>query len=154
MLDRLTDISAERGWPVTVVTRAGEIAGQTAALPVRTVINPESELGISTSIRRALFSLPRDGFPAAFFVADQPYTSKQTIVCFLDAFLQSGRSVGCVAHRGKTGNPTVFSCQLFPELLALEGDTGGKRVLLRHMEDCFLYDVSDAHELIDIDTPL
>ena len=38
-----------------------------------------------------------------------------------------------------------------PELLKLEGDKGGKRVLNRHLEDVFAFEVEEEKELMDID---
>lgn len=110
-------------------------------------------MGISSSIRHGLSALPNDTHPAAFFVADQPWLTEVTAEGFLEAFIASGKSCGCVSHGGETGNPAAFSRALFPELMALEGDRGGKRVLKRHLDDCMVYEVENVNELCDIDTP-
>ena len=48
------------------------------------------------------------------------------------------------------GNPCVFSDALIPELLALEGDQGGRTVLRRHR--CMYVEIGDAAEFMDIDS--
>lgn len=137
---------------ITVVVRADRASVLPDDSSLRIVLNPDAEQGVSTSIRCALRSLPDDGAPAAFFVADQPYLKEETILGFLRAFLASGLGLGCVSFGERTGNPAAFQSRYFPELLALTGDRGGKRVLLKHPEDCLLYEVSDEKELEDIDT--
>lgn len=152
-LDKLLALQEKHGWDVTLVTQEGPVAQAAQAFPVNVVINPDHALGISSSIRYGIAALPNDAQPAAFFVADQPWLTEATAEAFLEAFVASGKSCGCVARDGETGNPAAFSRALFPELMALEGDRGGKRVLMQHQDDCMLYEVADARELTDIDTP-
>lgn len=38
------------------------------------------------------------------------------------------------------------------ELMELEGDVGGKRVIRKHREDTVVLDVSDERELLDVDS--
>ena len=45
----------------------------------------------------------------------------------------------------------IFHEKYVDELLALEGDTGGREVLKRHPQDLFLCQVPDAQELKDYD---
>jgi molybdenum cofactor cytidylyltransferase len=93
------------------------------------------------------------GAPAIFFVADQPQLQLETIRRFLTGWQGSGKGLACVTWNGTWGNPCGFSKAYFPELLALEGDKGGKKVIKAHPDDVFLYPVSDPKELEDIDTP-
>ena len=52
---------------------------------------------------------------------------------------------------GEFGNPAIFSEMYREELMTLEGDVGGKRVLRRHIDDLYLHEVDDGLELVDID---
>lgn len=56
-----------------------------------------------------------------------------------------------MAWEKQRGNPVVFHEKYVDELLALEGDTGGREVLKRHPQDLFLCQVPDAQELKDYD---
>ena len=49
------------------------------------------------------------------------------------------------------GSPNIFSDRYRSDLLALEGDMGGKRIIRKHAEDTVYVDVP-AEELFDIDT--
>lgn len=118
---------------------------------IRAVSSPDSAKGISYSIRAGLTAAGDDGL-YFFFVADQPHLTADTICRFIRASAASGKPTGCVCHDNVPGNPAFFDSSLVPELMALTGDCGGKKVLHKHMENCFFYPLSDEKELEDVDT--
>ena len=65
--------------------------------------------------------------------------------------MRSGKGIGCLSCQGELGNPAVFSNRYREELLALEGDVGGRRIIRRHPDDLFLCEVEDGRELVDVD---
>ncbi len=117
---------------------------------IQVVRNEHSELGISSSLQLGLLA---DKFADAYLccVADQPYLTWNTINQLIEGFKESGKGIGCTAKEGTLGNPAIFSHKYLPELLALDGDVGGKQVLQRHLEDVFSYEVANEQELEDID---
>ncbi len=151
-LEKLINIQENTGHCVTVVTREGAVSKLIAGLPVETVINPEPERGISSSISCAIESFDSDVDAAVFCVADQPWLSPEAVCGLIDRYIESGKACGCLACEGETGNPCIFSRKLFSELNLLEGDKGGKKVLLKHIDDCCLYEIEDPIQLTDIDT--
>lgn len=121
--------------------------------------NKESALGISSSVklgiresRNAVGEEEKGEDFYCFFVADQPHLKADTVNRFLDGFLKSGKKIGCLAKDNITGNPVIFHEIYIPELMNLEGDTGGKRVLKNHPEDVFLCDVGEGLQLRDYDS--
>ncbi len=135
---------------LTVVSRYEAIRESAAALGVRAVDSPESEKGISYTIRTGLSSLgsvAQEDF-ILFVVADQPYLTADTMRRLI-AEAKHGNECASLCCDGRPGNPTLFSAALLPELMALEGDTGGRAVLKKH--DC-RFVPADAKELLDIDT--
>jgi len=56
------------------------------------------------------------------------------------------------AYRGRRGNPVLFSRSLFPELLTMEGDQGGREVILRHRDEMETVEVEEEEIFLDIDT--
>lgn len=134
---------------VAVVTRYPEIMAAAQTAGMLSVWNPDAEEGISASIRRGLAALP-NGEWYAFFVADQPGLRAQTVRRFLNAALDSGKSLASVHSGGVPGNPTLFHRRWLPQLSALKGDTGGRRILKAHPEEVFWFAVS-AEELRDVD---
>jgi len=116
------------------------------------VLNDRPEDGISRSIRLGVEAL-RDCAGLLFMVGDQPLLRPQTVQRLLDAARANpGAIVAPVRSDGQSGNPCFFPARFFPELLALEGDTGGRRVMKAHPEALITLPVSDR-ELTDTDSP-
>ena len=121
-----------------------------AAQHIRTVYSPESEKGLSYTIRAGVGAL--DLQQTDFILcaaADQPYLSVQTVLRLLDA-ARPGVACARVCWGEQRGNPALFSAALVPALRALTGDEGG-RVLLRR-GDCVPVFAASARELWDVDT--
>ena len=137
---------------LTVVTQYREIVDLARMEGAVTVINPHPEQGISSSLKLGLEAVP-EADVTMFAVSDQPGLSASTVIYFLEEFLKSGKAGGCLCFGERTGNPCVFSTSLYPELRALCGDRGGKKVLLAHPENVFFYSVSSEEELRDLDIP-
>ena len=113
--------------------------------------NNRPQDGISRTIRLGLEALGNcDG--VLFLVADQPRLRRETVERLLDLWRAHPQAiVGLTANRHQ-GNPILFPADLFPELLALEGDTGGRQVIRRHPDRLLLLEASEE-ELEDIDFP-
>ncbi len=133
------------------VSRYEAIRRQAEAMGIRAVDSPNSEQGISHTVRAAIGALgeiPAEDF-LLFVVADQPWLTSASVGRLLDAAgpRTEGASLCC---GDRPGNPTLFSAGLIPELLALEGDTGGRAVLKKHR--CVFVPADSPRELEDIDT--
>ncbi|MDO5435065.1 MAG: nucleotidyltransferase family protein [Clostridia bacterium] len=118
---------------------------------IKIILNPAAKEGIASSVRAGILSLPDDGAPAAFFTADQPYLKEETVRGLLRAWPECGHGILRCESGGVPGSPVLFDRRYFPELLALRGDTGGRKVIRAHPEDLALYHVPDGKELTDID---
>lgn len=134
-----------------VVSQYREILDEAEKLGLAAVYNPESEKGITSSMKLGLKNLPPSEHDVCS-VADQPYFRAETMAEFVRKYLESGKTIGCVTDGEVTGNPVIFSRAYLPELLALEGDKGGKRLVTKYPEEVFLYTVS-SEELFDLDIP-
>lgn len=135
-----------------VVSQYEEILNQAEEDGIRAVYSPLSVRGMSYTIRAALEALgdiPEEDF-LVFAVADQPWLSEHTMEQLTDC-ASPGLDTASVAYGDRPGNPTMFSARLIPELLALQGDEGGRKIIGRHT--CTYVQVSDENELMDIDTP-
>jgi len=117
---------------IVVVSADHRLVDALAGLPLTTVENAHPEQGISSSIAIGLRALPEDTVGALIGVGDQPYLTADAIEELLHAF-SPGRII--VPRWGDhRGNPPVFDRQFFPELLALDGDHGGQRVIAAHAD--------------------
>ena len=140
------------GTELTVVTRReyGQIAEAAEKAGARVLYNPKPEEGIASSMKIGLkANLSADA--CLFAVSDQPWMKRDTVERLIRLFKTSGKGMACVSSQGKTGNPCIFSGKYYEELLSLEGDRGGKRVLDAHREDAAVLLVDDERELTDID---
>ena len=135
---------------VAVVTGYDPVAALAAGLDFCPVKNDQPELGISRTIRLGLETMKHcDG--VLFMTADQPLLTARTILNLIDAFLREPDCIAAAACAGRRGNPCLFPQWLFPELLELEGDTGGSRVIRQHPQHLRLVETA-AEELADCDT--
>ena len=135
---------------ITLVTQYEEIARTAEKMGVKVRFNLHPEEGISSSLKIGL-QANMDADACIFTVSDQPWLTADTIVGLIQGVQKSGKGMGCLSAFGKTGNPCVFFKKYYPELLMLEGDTGGKKVLRAHPEDIFFCPVYDSRELEDVD---
>lgn len=135
---------------IAVVTQYDSIAETAVEQGIQVLYNPHPEKGISSSLKIGL-NANLDADAVLFTVSDQPWLTCDTICKLIQTFLDSGKEIACISCQGKMGNPCIFSKKYYEELLSLEGDKGGKRVIMKHLEDTCIYEVNDARELEDID---
>lgn len=156
-MERLKEIQKEGlADSLVVVSQYEEILTEAARQGISGVKNLHSERGISSSLQIGLeaagcFKIRDTETYYMFFVADQPFLRKETVENFLADFEKSGKKIGCMSYRKTPGNPVIFHECFVPELMALQGDTGGKKVLKKHLEEVFFYEVQDPGELEDWD---
>ena len=148
--------AASRCDPVIVVTGDNHEQIETAsrAQKVRFVKNRDVTKGLSESLKCGLRALPVDCEAMAVLLGDMPFVTPQLIDSLIAAFdPENGRAVCVPVHQGKWGNPVLWARQFFPEMLALEGDTGARPLMARHEALLYELDVADDGPLTDIDTP-
>lgn len=123
-----------------------------AGLPVTAIANPDYAMGQSRSLVRGISALPA-GTPAALIgVADQPFLTAGVIRSIVDRYRRSNARLVVPRFAGQRGNPALFRADLFPELLAVEGDRGGRPVIVRHATEIEWVDFDDSRIGVDIDT--
>ena len=147
----LEAVPRERLCAAAVVSQYPEVLSLAERLGFTAVENSRPDLGVSRTIRLGLEALPPCG-GALFQVADQPWLRRETAAALVDLWQQRPEMIAALGHGGVRGNPCLFPARFFPELLALEGDTGGSAVIRRHPEDLLLLEAAAA-ELRDVDTP-
>ena len=120
--------------------------------PVKLVVNPEYERGMSTSIIAGLNHVD-SGFQAVLLVlGDQPLVDRQTIDRLIEEFSRHDKGIAIPTYRGKRGHPVIFAAKYKEELLKLVGDVGGRQVIKDYPDDILEVAVSSESILTDIDT--
>lgn len=141
--------------PVMVVLghRAEDVR---AALPdgnYQVVVNPEYAAGMSTSLRAGIAALPPDVVGAVILLADQPLMTGVIVARVIAEARASGWGIVTASFGGRRGTPVYFARALFPELLAVTGDEGGRSVIARHPEDVAVVEFTDEAAALDVDDP-
>ena len=148
IVEKVIDLKVNK---IICVTQYEEIKEALLNTNINVVMNDNSSLGISSSIKLGInFDKNADGY--MFMVCDQPFISVQTLKSVIDNFINGDKGIVCVGCGDDKGNPVIFSKRYINELLSLEGDSGGKRILKGHLNDLNIVNVDNGIELIDIDT--
>ena len=139
---------------ILVVSRTDEILQAAKAMGFTPVESPDSGKGMSCTIRAGICAAGKlqAGDYLLFAVADQPWLTAASVEKLLDT-ARAGCFAATAMYNGQAGSPTVFSAALAPELCALQGDSGGRRVLNRYPGRVIPVPLASPRELADIDTP-
>ena len=136
---------------VTVVTQYDVIEQMAGDMGFACVRNDHPEWGASYTVRLGTAAL-QDCDAILYMVSDQPRLTRASVRKTVDAWREAPTYIIAPASGERTGNPCVFPKAMFPELMALEGDVGGKKVIRRHPELLRTVQIEEA-ELFDCDTP-
>jgi len=122
---------------------------------VITVENPHYLQGMSTSIHAGIHALQSRAHPptgALIILGDQPLLSSHILDTLILAKNTTSKPIIVPLYDGKRGNPVLFDRSLFPELLQVSGDEGGRSAIERHRQDVIGVELGDAMATYDVDT--
>ena len=123
--------------------------------------NPNYLQGMSTSMRLGIENLHPRGCTKSpngeidstlVLPGDQPLITAQDIDALIAAYRTTGKRIIAPLYEGKRGNPVLFNVSLFPELLEVTGDEGGRSVLARHRNEIATVEMGNPLANIDVDT--
>lgn len=139
--------------PVVVVLGAQweRMRAELDGLPVRPGVNPHWERGMASSLHAGLAMLrgdPLDG--VVIMLCDQPAVTSALIDALIAAWERTSAPLAAAEYAGTLGVPALFSRALLPELAALSGAEGAKRVILRHAAEAARVPFPGGE--VDIDT--
>jgi molybdenum cofactor cytidylyltransferase len=141
---------------VTVVTGADAEAVAAAARAfdpaVKIVHAADHAEGMGASLRSGIASLPNDAAGAFVFLGDMPRVPHTVLAKLADA-VANGAPAAAPTFQGRRGNPVLIGRALFPQLLALTGDTGARSVLQGLGDRLALVEAPDDGVLFDVDEP-
>lgn len=148
-------VLASRARPLIVVTGHDRdaLVAALAGLQAEFVFNPDYVGGLSTSLKRGLAAVPESADGALVLLADMPLVSGPDLDRSIGAFSdRNGGAIVVPTHRGQRGNPVLWPRPYFAELMAVEGDKGGRDVLARNSSAIVNVEMDEAI-LVDFDTP-
>ncbi len=152
----VTAALASRARPVLVVTghQQAEVSAALANLEATVTHNPRYAEGLASSLIAGIGALPSgiDGVIVA--LGDMPGVASTHFDKLISAFApHEGRAICIATHAGKRGNPVLLAAALFPELLALTGDSGARQILGQHQDLVAEVEMGSEAVLVDVDTP-
>ena len=139
--------------PVVVVTgfRHADVESHLHGLPVSVVYNTDYATGQSSSIRAGINALPAGVGAAVFLLADQPQIPVEVIRALTETHASEGQAIlAPLVLEERRANPVLFDRKTFPDLLQLQGDTGGRGIFDKHRVDYLPW--HDDILIFDVDT--
>lgn len=157
MVARVVDnVLASGIGPVTVVTghARAEVEAALAGRDVRFAAAADYADGLSASLKAGLAALPPQVEGVLVCLGDMPLVTPAAIGRLLAAFdPEEGRAIVMPTHAGQPGNPVLWAREFIPEMMALTGDAGARRLISRHAERVAEVEMPDDAVLRDFDTP-
>jgi CTP:molybdopterin cytidylyltransferase MocA len=126
---------------------------QAPAFGARTVVNPDPDRGMGSSLRCALAELAADPASGACVVllVDLVGVRPAEVAAVISRH-RDGAEIVAVRRAGQRSHPVLVARRWYSEFAgSAEGDQGGRGFFDRHCDDTSFLDYPDA--LIDIDTP-
>jgi molybdenum cofactor cytidylyltransferase len=155
MVRRVTEAACAAGLAQVVVVvgaQAEAVAEALSGLPVDLAVNSAWARGMSTSLRAGLEALRPEIGAALVVLADQPGLTRDLLRALIDRYRASGAPIVAPVHLGQRGNPVLFDRGLFPQLLAVEGDQGGREIIARYQDEMEGVEMDDPAVVLDVDT--
>lgn len=125
-----------------------KIAGERG---IKTVVNPNAYRGQSEAIKLGIKNL-NNGNGYMFLTGDQPFINSEVINTLIREFEKYSNSIIVPLCNDKPSSPVIFPEHLKGELLALQGDTGGREVIKTNLHRVKYVPINDPYCLMDVDT--
>jgi len=140
--------------PLVVVLghEAEKAAQELDGLPCRTVVNPNFELGINSSLKTGVSALPAEPRAAVVMLADMPFVTAEMIAGLVTRYRATEAPLVISDFAGVNAPPMLYDRSLFDELLAMTGEGCGRQVVKRHREEAEVLPWPAA-ALADLDVP-
>ncbi len=117
----------------------------------KVIFNHHPEKGQSESIKLGI-KYSKEPLGYAFFTGDQPLMDVNTIKYLVDCFYTYPEFIIGPTYKGKRGNPVIFPEKYKKELLTLQGDVGGRRIIKSNQKRVKWIEIDQELFLWDIDT--
>jgi molybdenum cofactor cytidylyltransferase len=142
--------------PVVVVlgAHAAQIRRQIGDACVLIAENRDWHEGMGSSLRtglRELLDAQPDTDAVIFLLCDQPLLTPETLRKLIAEHEQTGSMIVASEYDGTLGVPALFTRAFYPELLALEGADGARKIIWTHRAHAIGVPFSEG--AVDIDTP-
>ncbi len=129
-----------------------EIGKLTGKFDIINCYNDDYSLGMLSSVRCGLRSLPDNCSAALVLPGDQPMITTSEINKIITAYRTSGRGIVLPLYNGKRGHPVIIDMKYRDEVMSLPDSEGLRALAGRHPGDTCEAVTDDPCVLRDIDT--
>jgi len=151
MVQRTLDLVEDLPFAKRILVTVPSIA-EVVRTGAEIVYNPSPELGQGLSVRLGVLAAELSS-SLLFFTGDQPFLDEATVRAILAAH-DGENIVYPVDMDGQPKSPTLFAPCFREDLLALQGDEGGRLVRRRYPGVCCEVRIENPGVLLDVDTPV
>ena len=150
----LSHILPSQAQEIIVVGKPGSGPLPCGGNRVRMVENPQHQEGISSSLKAGLRAVNPACQGVIFALGDMPFVPTEVYDALIGQYSTHLKAVTYPVYKGRRGKPVLFDRRLWPSLMRLTGDCGGRQVM-----DNLAADVRQEVQtgfpevLLDIDTP-
>ncbi|MGM0688182.1 MAG: selenium cofactor biosynthesis protein YqeC [Bacillota bacterium] len=122
--------------------------------PYKLIENPLYSTGMASSLKAGLNAVDYKTQGVLIALADQPFVTPAIYKKLINNYRNKLKLFTCPTYQGKRGNPTLSDRRIWPDLVSISGDCGG-RVLIDKMDEDEIDRVETERPevLFDIDTP-
>jgi molybdenum cofactor cytidylyltransferase len=113
-------------------------------------INNDWQLGLSSSIRAGINTLPANTEAVMILLCDQPLIKPSSLKKLIELWQQHPSAIVASEYQQSSGVPAIFPAAFFSQLKSLQGDQGAKKLLMSMQQQVLTIHVPEAS--IDIDT--
>lgn len=117
---------------------------------VSSIVNPDWQEGMASSIRAGVQALPESARAVLILLCDQPLIDAAHIRNLLNGWQSAPTRIVASQYHCSVGVPALFPAEFFEHLLALNGDRGAKLVLMKFENSLVKIPLPEAE--LDIDS--
>ncbi len=156
-IERVVDLALAAATVQSVIVVLGaEVKRCQAVLanrPVKFVINERWADGQSTSMQAGLAAVPANVDSVVFLLVDLPGLTATIVDSLIERYRKTLAPIVWPEFEGRRGNPVLFDRSLFPELMQIRGDTGGRPLVNAYQAQAERVAVTNPAVLLDVDRP-
>jgi len=144
------------GYQVVLGYEADKVAEVLKDLPIQFLVNPLWENGQASSLKTAVENLDTEVSDLLVMLADLPGVTSEHINFLIENHSEDKSSNNIITvpcYKGQRGNPVIWGEAFFPDLVKLEGDTGGRVLFPHHPAAMNLVEVHTDCVITDTNTP-
>ena len=119
---------------------------------VSVLFNENADAGMSSAIKLAILRAEQDYDGFFFLNGDMPFFSAESIARLTGLWERNPHKIACIRHNGVLRGPVIFPRRYTGLLLNLEGEKGGRELLVTNSSDVVHIEITDQDEMVDIDT--